>query len=253
VPAAPRTLRRALTDFVPVAAALLLCPLAAALAPDDPSAALARGQAVADAERSLGVFAEPAVHGWASGHGWLLGAAGAIYVWVHLPAAIGALVWAWLERPSAFRSVRDVFVLAQTMTIAGALALPTAPPRMLGGLGFEDTLARLWGRGAEGLAHSLQSPYAALPSGHVAFALVAAGTVVWLARPLAVRVMAALYPPFIALITVVTANHFLLDAAAGLAVVALSAALVAARQRPRASAPTPEAAMRLGHIPSRTR
>ena len=177
------------------------------------------------------------MHGWASGHGWLLAAAGAIYVWLHLPAAVGALVWAWLERPGAFRSVRDVFVLAQTMTIAGALALPTAPPRMLGGLGFEDTLARLWGKGAEGLAHSLQSPYAALPSGHVAFALVAAGTVVWLVRRPAVRVIAALYPPFVVLITVATANHFLLDAAVAAAVVALSAAIVVARQRPPASSP----------------
>jgi PAP2 superfamily len=235
--AAPRTPRRALRDFVPVAAALALCPLAAALAPGDPSAAIVRARAIAAVERDLGVFAEPAVHGWAGAHGWLLALAGAFYIWVHLPAAIGALVWAWLERPHAFRAARDTFVLAQALTILGAIALPTAPPRMLPELGFADTLAGLWGTGAAGAAHSIQSPYAAMPSGHVAFALVAGGTVAWLARPLTVRALAAAYPPLVVLVTVATANHFVLDAAAAALVVAL-AALVAAR-RPGTRSPAP--------------
>jgi PAP2 superfamily len=235
VPSPPRTWRRAARDAAPVAGALLLCPLAAALAPADPAEPVARARAVAALERDLGVFVEPAVHAWAQSHHGLLTVACLFYVWVHLPAAVGALVWAWLERPAGFPVARNVFVLAQAMTVAVYVVLPTAPPRMLADLGFEDTLASAWGAGATDVAHSVQSPYAALPSGHVVFALVAAGTVAVLARSPAVRVLAAAYPPLVVAVTVATANHFVVDVLLGVAVVGLSAAVVLGRAT-RASA-----------------
>jgi PAP2 superfamily len=222
----PRTPGRAVRDAAPVAAALALCPVAARLAPGDPSGPVARAGDVVRIEQRLGVFVEPDLHGWASRHGTLLAAVCIFYVWAHLPLAIGPLVWAWLERPKAFAAARDTFVLAQVLTVAAYLLVPTAPPRLLPHLGFHDTLAGFWGAGAAGASHVMQSPYAALPSGHVVFALVAAGTVVALARPLAVRVLAALYPAVVVGVTVVTANHFLLDAAAAMLVAAVSAALV---------------------------
>ena len=221
-PSPTRTLRRAARDLAPVAAALALCPLAAALAPADASGPVDRARAIAGLERGLGVFVEPAIHGWARDHGALLAVACLLYVWAHLPVAVGALVWAWLERPARFRAARNVLVLSQTITVAGYVALPTAPPRLLGDPRFSDTLSGFWGQAASTAAHGVQSPYAALPSGHVVFALVAGGTVALLARPWAVRAAAAAYPVLVAAITVVTANHFLADAAAAVAVVAVS-------------------------------
>ena len=106
-------------------------------------------------------------------------------------------MWAWLERPTAFAAARDTFVLAQVLTVAAYLLVPTAPPRLVPQLGLHDTLTAFWGAGAAGASHVVQSPYAALPSGHVVFALVAAGTVVSLARPAVVRVLAALYPALV--------------------------------------------------------
>jgi hypothetical protein len=231
----PRTLRTAARDAMPVAAALALCPLAAALAPRDPSAPVARAEAIAAFERRLGVFVEPAAHGWLADRASLLTVACLVYVWAHLPMAIGPLVWAWLERPAAFAAARDTFVLAQVLTVAGYLLLPTAPPRLLGDLGFRDTLAGVWGTGAADASHLVQSPYAALPSGHVVFALVAGGTVAALARPLAVRALAVLYPALVVAITVATANHFLADALAAVVVAGLSAVLVL-RVRPLTAA-----------------
>jgi hypothetical protein len=196
------------------------------LAPRDPSGPIARADEVVRIEQRLGVFVEPGIHGWASGHGALLTAACVFYVWAHLPLAIGPLVWAWLERPTAFAAARDTFVLAQVLTVAAYLLVPTAPPRLVPQLGLHDTLTAFWGAGAAGASHVVQSPYAALPSGHVVFALVAAGTVVSLARPAVVRVLAALYPALVVGVTVVTANHFLLDAVAATFVAAVSAAVV---------------------------
>ena len=97
----------------------------------------------------------------------------------------------------------------------GYVAWPVAPPRMAPELGFSDTLTTVYGAGGETLAHSVQSPYAAMPSGHVAFACVAAGTVFALVRSRALRVGAVLYVALVVAVIVATANHFWLDAVGG--------------------------------------
>jgi hypothetical protein len=135
-------------------------------------------------------------------------------------------VWAWLERPAAFAAARDTLVLAQVLTVAGYVTAPTAPPRMLGDLGFRDTLAGFWGAGTANATHLLQSPFAAMPSGHVAFALVAAGTVAALVRSRIVRALAVAYPVLVVAVTVATANHFLADAVVAAVVAGVSAAAV---------------------------
>jgi hypothetical protein len=228
VPPQPRTLARAAWDAAPVGAALALNPLAAAVAPDDPAGPVRTAWDVVALERSLGLFFEADVYAWAAQHGWLLALASVFYVWVHVPATLGVLVWAWLERPRAFPLVRNVFLVAQLLTVLGYVLLPTAPPRLLGGLGFEDTLAAFWGAGGAEAAHTVQSPYAAVPSGHVVFALIAGGSVALLARPLAVRLLAAAYPPLVVLVTIATANHFWLDAAAGALVCLVALGVVCA-------------------------
>jgi hypothetical protein len=200
-------------DVVLVLVALALCPLVALTAPDEPP--LERTRMLADAERALGLFFEPHWHAWLTARPTLLTLAGLFYVWVHLPATIGALVWARLERPHAFPLVRDTFLATQVITVIGYLAWPVAPPRMAPELGFSDTLTAVYGAGGETLAHSIQSPYAAMPSGHVAFACVAAGTVFALVRSRALRAGAVVYVALVVAVIVATANHFWLDAVGG--------------------------------------
>jgi hypothetical protein len=214
-------------DVVLILAALALCPLVALMAPSEPP--LGRTYALADIERSLGLFFEPAAHAWLADRPALLTAAGLFYVWVHLPATIGALVWARLERPHAFPFARDVFLATQAVTVIGYLLFPVAPPRMAPELGFTDTLSAVYGTGGEALAHSVQSPYAAMPSGHMAFALVAAGTVFALVRSRVLRAGAALYVALVFAIVVATANHFWLDAVGGAAAAALGWLIVRVR------------------------
>ncbi len=202
-------------DAALVSTALALCPLVAAVAPSEPP--LERTRVLIDAERALGLFVEPAVHAWVAERPALMTAATLFYVWVHLPATIGALVWARLERPYAFPRARDTLLVTQLVTVAGYLTVPVAPPRMVPELGFADPLSA----GAQELAHTVQSPYAAMPSGHVAFALVAAGVVFGLVRTPAIRAAALLYPTLVVAVIIVTANHLWLDAAGGIAAAAL--------------------------------
>ena len=204
-------------DALLILGALGLCPLVARFAPATPP--VGRTEAFAGFERRLGLFFEPAVHAWLVGHSTLLVAAGLFYVWVHVPATLGALVWARLERPRTFPLARDTFVATQVITITVYVLFPVAPPSLLPG--FSDTLAAVYGSGGERLAHSVQSPYASMPSGHVAFAVVAAGTVWFSVRSRALRAAAVAYPPIVVAMIVGTANHLWIDAAGGLTAAAL--------------------------------
>lgn len=221
--------RPGVREILVLLGALALCPLAALLIGDDAAAPLARGQALVDAERALGIHVEPAIHAWARERDWLLTASSLFYVGVHVPVAGWALVWTWYLRRDRFRLVRDLFLVTQGLLVALYVLVPTAPPRLLPGAGFTDTLSGLWGREMADSAHMLQSPYAAMPSGHVAFALVVGATFARLGDQAWLRVFGWVYPALVVAVTVVTANHLLLDAAGAVVVVACAWWLVSVR------------------------
>jgi hypothetical protein len=203
---------RAARDAVPVLLALALCPLAA-LATPGLAGPLERMRDLIDGERSLGLFVEPSMHAWVAARPPLLHALEFTYVGVHLPVTLGVLVWAWMARPQAFPLARNTFVAAQTLCAISYLVAPTAPPRMVAGLGYSAAP----GPGDHGIGRLVQSPYAAMPSAHIAFALVSAGIVFSLARPLAVRLIALLYPLAVLMEILTTGNHIWLDAVGGAA------------------------------------
>jgi diacylglycerol O-acyltransferase len=199
----------------PVLAAFALCPLMALLAPADPAGPLARAAALGDAEAALGLRFEPSAVAWLSARGMYRAAAELFYFWVHLPATVGVLVWVWLERRFAFRPVRNAFVLTQLATSAINALLPTAPPLMSPA---EATRAAEGGR----LVYSLQSPFAAMPSGHVAFAVFGAGTLLALVCSRAIRLAAVAYVALVVAVVIATGNHIWLDAAAGAAIATIA-------------------------------
>lgn len=205
-------LPRHLWAFAPALAVLALCPVAALLSADAQGPALEHARVLADFERSLGLYVEPDLVGWAGGRETLLWVAGAIYLGVHVPAIGGALVLVYLHRRAAFARAQAVFVVCQLALVACWLAWPLAPPHQLAG--GAPVLGGPWDTGASAAAGVLQSPYAAMPSGHVAFALLAAWTLGHLAVPRVVRRAAWLYPALVAAITLITANHFWLDVVA---------------------------------------
>jgi hypothetical protein len=77
-----------------------------------------------------------------------------------------------------------------------------------------------------------------MPSLHVAWALWSAVAVWSLSRQPTVRVLAVAYPVATLLVVLGTANHYLLDTAAGAGAVALAYAVVAAAVRLRERAGT---------------
>jgi hypothetical protein len=215
--------QRAVRDAAPVAVVLALCPLVAAMA-SGPAAPVERASDLIGVERSLGMFFEPSVHAWYAARPRLMAMADLGYATVHLPVMLGVLTWVWIARPAAFQRARNTFVVTQLLLVVGYLLVPTAPPRMVPSLGYAHAST-----GLTGLDRLAMSPYAAMPSGHAAFAVLAAGIVVALSRSRLVRMLAALYPVAVLLEIVGTGNHIWLDAAAGAAVAALGFGLVSAR------------------------
>ncbi len=196
--------------FAPVVLALALDPLAGLLAPGRARPVERMGDLI-DVERSLGWFVEPSIHAWVGARPLILPTLEVTYVGVHVPLMLAVLVWAYLKRPRAFPLARNTFVAAQTLCAIVYIVAPTAPPRMVPGLGYSAAP----GPGDHGLGRLVQSPYAAMPSAHIAFALVVAGTVFMLARSRAVRVAALLYPLAVLGEIVATGNHIWLDAVGG--------------------------------------
>jgi membrane-associated phospholipid phosphatase len=199
--------------------------------------AFENARTLVDAERALGLFFEPGLQTWAQSQDWVVTGANWMYVNSHFVVTTTFLIWLYIARNHAYYYVRNMFMIAMALALVGYLAYPTAPPRYMPEWGFTDTVASFVGDAAEQSANVLYNPYAAVPSMHVAFALMIAVPAIKLVKSLALKIAWGLYPLLVTFVVVVTANHFWLDAALGALVAAVSASAASyalARARPDA-------------------
>jgi membrane-associated phospholipid phosphatase len=184
-------------------------------------------------ERSLNAFFELDVQRWAIDHRVFIDVANWMYVNSHFVVTTSFLIWLYIARNHAYYFVRNMFMVAMTLALIGYVIYPTAPPRFLPEWGFQDTVVEFVGPAASQSAGVLYNPYAAIPSMHVAFALMVAVPAMMLVRHLVLKVFWACYPAFVTFVVVATGNHFWIDAVLGV-VVAVAAAWTAAAAFARA-------------------
>jgi hypothetical protein len=145
------------------------------------------------------------------------------YATLHYAVTLVVLVWLWRAHPGAYLQARRTLTAATLLGLLGFATVPVAPPRMLPG--FIDTMTRYgsdgwWGSAASaprGLG-SFTNQVAAVPSLHVGWAIWCGWMVARLAQREWVRGLAIGYPIVVVLVVLSTANHYLVDAAAGLLV-----------------------------------
>lgn len=151
------------------------------------------------------------------------------YASLHYVVTPSVLVWLWLRRPTHYRAGRTWLLISTLIGLVGFTVVPTAPPRLLPGAhGFMDTMSQYgsygwWGTDASaprGLGH-LTNQYAAMPSLHVGWSLWCGIMLFRHGRHWTVRTLGVLYPLTTALVVMGTANHYLMDAAAGVATMGL--------------------------------
>ena len=230
------------------AAAYFAYRLVRGLVEGDANAAFAHARDVITLETRLHLFVEPSVQAWASGSHLLMVLASWLYVNAQTTITLTALLYLYLRRNSSFYFVRNMFMIAMAIALVGYIVFPTAPPRFMPEYGFIDTVSDLTGvhvSHSSAAMTSLINPYAAVPSVHVAFALMIGWPLAKLSKHSIVRIAWAIYPFLIAFVIIVTANHFIFDALLGALTAGASAygARWLARARPAvwrfSAVPTP--------------
>jgi hypothetical protein len=207
------------------------------LTASDASVAFAHARELISLERSLHIFVEPSVQAWATGSHLLTDAADWLYLNAQTSIVIGALIYLYRFRNGSFYFVRNTLIISWGIALIGYFVFPTAPPRLLPEWGFVDTVADFTHVHEQtSTVVSLINPYAAVPSMHVALAIIIGWPMARLVRSRVARVIWALYPLMIAFVTVVTANHLLFDALLGVGTAGLAAsgARLLGRVRPEA-------------------
>ncbi|MGI5347084.1 phosphatase PAP2 family protein [Streptomyces sp. CA-250714] len=157
-------------------------------------------------------------------HSWLVQAANFYYAVMHFGGMAALLVWLFWRHRSAYGRVRTYVVLVTVVSLLFQL-IPVAPPRLVTQLGFSDTAER-YGQSVydTGPGNVVADELSAVPSVHVAWALVVAGVVIRVSRS-RWRWFVTAHPVLTLVVIVVTANHFWLDAAASVVVLVLCAVI----------------------------
>ena len=195
----------------------------------DTGSAVAHARSILRLERILHLDPEHVINSLFTRDSWLGVPACFSYATLHYVVTPAILVWLWRRHSDRYVFMRTWLMVSTLLGLIGFTLLPTAPPRLLpGGDGFHDTLAQYasfgwWGADAsapKGMG-GLTNQYAAMPSLHVGWALWC-GIMLWrYARNPLLRAAGLAYPVVIAMVVLGTANHYLLDAVAGAAVMGL--------------------------------
>lgn len=173
------------------------------------AAAVRNATRVVDFETSIGSFFEPDLQRMATPADWLTHTFNAFYSHGFLAVVAGVILWLYFASPERYRLYRNALGLSTLMAVVLIALYPVAPPRLLPGLGIEDTVVQL------GREHSFANEFAAIPSLHVGW-LSLTGYV--LALPYRRwKFWAIALAPGLAMQTtvIVTGNHFWLDGVIG--------------------------------------
>jgi membrane-associated phospholipid phosphatase len=180
------------------------------------SDAIHNAQQIIDLERQLDIFIEPELQQRLLRSETLETVMNWIYIWLHWPVVTATIIWLVVCRPPrVFAVYRNAFLISGAVGMIIFALHPVAPPRLMPGLLFDDTI----------LDHSrsyrvlqppaLTNPFAAMPSLHVGWNLLVGIAIVREARNLPLRIFGVIMPALMFSATVLTANHYILDGIAG--------------------------------------
>ncbi|GAA2425510.1 hypothetical protein GCM10010191_42330 [Actinomadura vinacea] len=191
------------------------------LVQDGTGAAFSHADQILAAERLLGIDVELSMNQALLQVPWLARAANVFYATAHFAVTLGTVIWLYRSRPHDYRWLRTGIMMATGFALIGYWLYPLAPPRFLGDEGFVDpvTALRTLGLYAGDASATFTNQYAAMPSMHAGWALWCGFVLVRLAAPSWAKVFGVLYPVTTVLVILGTANHYILDAVAGWALI----------------------------------
>ena len=191
---------------------------------------------IIDLERTLGFFWEPALNEAVLNYGALIQLFNAIYFWLDFPLIVAIALWLYFfGRRHQYTVVRDSLLASGAIALIVYHLFPVTPPRLMPaeyGFAFVDTLERYSNLSYQ--AQSMQpfvNPYAAVPSLHYGWAVLVGGVLIWSTQNVWLRALGVFMPIGQLSAIIFTANHYILDAMAGLVVALLGLLVAMALQR----------------------
>jgi hypothetical protein len=168
-------------------------------------------------EQHLGVAYEERINHAFNSVTWLITGINYDYATLHFIMTIGVLVWLFRSHPGRYAAARLALFVTTAIALLGYYFYPLAPPRLMSGGGFIDTveLHHTWGSMASGDMSQVSNQFAAMPSMHIGWSLWCGLTIAFLARRRWVKVLGLLYPLSTLIVIIASANHFFMDALAG--------------------------------------
>jgi hypothetical protein len=192
-----------------------------AVAGTDTAAATANALALQSAERAVHIDIERSANAWLAGHVVLSHLA--VYVYRgYYAVVLGVLVWAFIRHADVYPQVRRTLVAMLVLVLPVYWAVPMSPPRFALP-GAVDIVAAydIVGHAAR-VAWTTPNHLTAMPSMHVGWSLWCAYAI-WAAlrvdRP-RLALLAWLFPLLMAAVVITTGNHYVLDIAGSVALVA---------------------------------
>jgi hypothetical protein len=179
--------------------------------------AIARARWVVRFQATAGLPSEVGLQKLVLPFPWLVRSANAYYAIVHVPALVATLMWGFVCHRTSYSRLRVSLVLTTAACLAIQL-VPLAPPRMLEDVGYVDTGLLYDESVYSALGRGLAGQLAAMPSVHVAWAVI----IGWFACSVRcrwwTRVLGVGHLVLTVVVVAVTGNHFWLDGivAAGL-------------------------------------
>ncbi|MEU6170552.1 phosphatase PAP2 family protein [Streptantibioticus parmotrematis] len=191
--------------------------------PEQAAAAMRHAHQVWSLETHLGINVEDSINHAMNSVTWLIVGMNYYYATLHFIMTIGVLVWLFRRHPGRYASARLTIFVTTGFALVGFYFFPLAPPRLMTGGDFIDTVAvhHTWGSMASGDLSHVSNQYAAMPSMHIGWSLWCGITIAMLAKPLWAKVLGLLYPVATLVVIISTANHFWLDACGGIVCLAV--------------------------------
>jgi hypothetical protein len=176
--------------------------------------AAANAERIVALERRLNMHVEPDLQALLLPRRRLVAVLNVAYVALNVGLTVGWLMRLFRRGHPEFHRLRRAVALATLGAQPVSLFFPVAPPRTLDH--FVDTIADVSGFDLDrGVVAQLYDPLAAMPSIHVTYAVITAAGIAATSESPVVRAVAPAYPPLVALVVFVTANHYVLDAVGG--------------------------------------
>jgi hypothetical protein len=205
------------------------------LATGSTAAAFRNAKSIVAAERFLGIYWERGIQSVFLSADWFITFWNIFYGTVHFGLPLVALVCLYRKLPARYVRWRNTLIAMWAIAVLTFFVYPLMPPRLMpASYGFVDTAAQYYNFGPQVKVHlddhgqpdertlaQYGNPFAAMPSFHVGWSTWSVLALWPLVRRKWLRALLALYPLAILFCITVTANHWLLDAVGGWAVLAL--------------------------------